>query len=138
MKANRREAKTQGGGDFAHLIQMVEKLGGHFMHIGQGRTGKLKLPAWFQAHGRGAALQANRVAAIQNGFPPLRHQPFQHGANALGFVGRRRVIRQAEAKFFMLGADTPGGFGLAAGGEPFRHLAGGGDGRGIGLAGIGH
>ena len=138
MKANRRKAKAQGRGNFSHLIQMVEKLGGHFMQIGQGRAGKLKLPAWFQADRSGAAFQANRVAAVQNGLPPLRHQPFQHGADALGFVGRRCVIRQAEAEFFMLGADAPGGFGLAAGGKPFRHLAGGGDGRGIGLAGIGH
>ena len=138
MKANRRKAQAQGGGDFAHLIQMVEKLGGHFMQIGQGRAGKLKLPAWFQADRSGAALQANRVAAVEYRLPALRHQPFQHGADALGFVRWRRVIRQAEAEFFMLSADTPGGFGLAAGGEPFRHLAGGGDGRGIGLAGIGH
>jgi len=126
MKAERREAQPQRRGDAVDAGDMRLQFRLGFVHRGQHRARKLKLPARLKRQRRPAALQADNVLAVQNRRQPLllrRQQQIPDARPVFGAVGRRGKCVAEEAKSLMLGADLVCGRRLAAGFQVARQVA---------------
>ncbi|MCP5113609.1 MAG: 50S ribosomal protein L30, partial [bacterium] len=104
-----------------HLLEVTEHLRASLVQMLQGSTGKLELSARLERN-VGATHwigKADDVVAFHHRVPAeLVAHAVQHGLDAASaFIRQRRQIVGMEAKFLVLGADTPVFRRLAAGFE---------------------
>jgi hypothetical protein len=142
MKAERGEAEAERVGGVMHLGEMRRHFARRRVEIGEQAARKFQLPPRLERDRSLVApipaLEPDHPAAIEDRRPAGALEPAENGADAVWLIGGGRQIGEAEAEFFVLGADPPSLARLGAGFEPRGELAPVGDGGGVDLTRIGH
>src|SRR5262249_21870453 len=124
-EAEAEHAEPQLVTNLAHLAQMLMHFVAGLMQSFERRSAQLELaPGLERDRTSSIVRERDRIAVLDDGFPAETSHFAQHGADPVRTVVRHPAqIRAAEDKFFVLGADSPSGRGLAAGLEILDELA---------------
>ena len=143
VKSERQEADLQIARHAAHLFVVRLELGHGVVQRFQRRARKFELASGFQRNRRVALLQADEVAGVGDRRAGKALKALEQLADRARLAVRRLVrrgseITDAEAEFFVLGADAEAFHWLASGGDMIGQLLHRGDRRRVGVSGIGH